>query len=35
MSKIVKLNERKLKAERVTRKIGLIVQSIERLQNII
>jgi len=35
MSKIVKLNERKLKAERVTRKIGLIVQSIERLQKII
>jgi len=35
MSKIVKLNARKVKAERVTRKIGLIVQSIERLQKII
>jgi hypothetical protein len=34
MSKIVKLNGHKLKANKVVRKIDLIVRSIERLERI-
>lgn len=34
MSKIVKLNAQKLKAEKITRKVNLIVRSIERLERL-
>ena len=34
MSKIVKLNARKLKAEKITRKVDRIVRSIERLERL-
>ncbi len=34
MSKIVKLNAHKLKAEKITRKVDRIVRSIERLERL-
>ena len=34
MSKIVKLNARKVKAEKITRKVNSIVRSIERLERL-
>jgi hypothetical protein len=34
MSKIVKLNARKLKAQKITRKVDSIVRSIERLEKL-
>jgi|DEB0MinimDraft_6_1074348.scaffolds.fasta_scaffold07126_6 hypothetical protein len=34
MSKIVKLNARKLKTEKITRKVDRIVRSIERLERL-
>jgi len=34
MSKIVKLNARKVKAEKITQKVDSIVRSIERLERL-
>lgn len=34
MSKIIKLNARKVKAEKITRKVDRIVRSIERLERL-